>query len=502
MSSFPEMAEPCPNGPRTRHTAPGAMADGLCARSVEIAATVERIGTALTEAAISGLSRRMPLLSARRIATTVQSAQLLALAGTLLALFATDPLQSFDCAVRLLSAIFLFAVLVRALLALVGTRDRTAGSERSADSTLPLYTILVPLYREAPMVPGLIAALEALDYPKDLLDVILVAEADDQDTVAACHACARVFIATLAIPPSRPRTKPKAINFALSFARGDYLVVFDAEDRPEPDQLRKAVAAFRDSPPNVACLQARLSFYNSGDCWLAAQAQADYRLWFGRLLPGLARLGVPVPLGGTSNHFRTQLLRDVGAWDPFNVTEDADLGMRLARAGFRVAMLDSTTFEETPATLRGWMKQRSRWLKGYMQTWLVHSRSSRQLIASAGLRGFLAFHFFIGGAVASAVANPILWLTALLSCVFPSTFGATRDAAAFAIGGALGGNVILALPIVATTPLRGDEGWGVALSVPIYWLLISAAAYRGFFQLLLRPFHWEKTMHGAEASHA
>jgi len=220
-------------------------------------------------------------------------------------------------------------------------------------------------------------------------------------------------------------------------------------------------------------------------------------LWFGTLLPGLARLGVPIPLGGTSNHFRARVLRDAGAWDPFNVTEDADLGIRLARAGFRVAMLDSTTFEETPAALSGWMKQRSRWLKGYMQTWLVHSRDPAGLIARTGWRGFLAFQFFIGGAVVSAIANPVLWLTALAACILPEAFGAAHDAAPFAVAGALGANTILALTILMTTPPGEPRRLGGAFGVPLYWLLISCAAYRAFVHLLLKPFHWEKTAHGA-----
>ena len=499
MASFPEMAKPCPEGARTGSAAPDGAAGDSAARSVWMASMVDRFGAALTDAAILGLERRRPSLCARRIVTSAQAVWLAIAAATMLALFSAAPMQSFDGAVNFLSALFLVAVMMRALLALSGGYSAPARNRTIADRQLPLYTILVPLYREADMLPGLVAALDALDYPKDRLDAILVAEADDLETLAACRKFERGFIATLAVPPSHPRTKPKALDFALTFARGEHLVVFDAEDRPEPDQLRKAVAAFRDAPRDVACLQARLAFYNSSACWLAAQAEADYRLWFGRLLPGLARLGVPIPLGGTSNHFRSDVLREVGAWDPFNVTEDADLGMRLARSGFRVSMLDSTTFEETPATLSSWMKQRSRWLKGYMQTWLVHSRDSGALIARTGLGGFLAFHFFIGGAVVSAFANPVLWLTALLTCVFPHGFGAARDAAPIALGGALGGNALLSLMIFATAPRRNAH---VSLSVPVYWLLISAAAYRAFVQLLLRPFHWEKTMHGAEASHA
>ena len=190
------------------------------------------------------------------------------------------------------------------------------------------------------------------------------------------RACSKSFV----VPPSHPQTKPKACNFALRFARGEYLVVYDAEDRPEPDQLRKVVATFRRSPPNTACLQCRLNYYNVNENWLTRMFTLDYALWFDQMLPGLERLGMPIPLGGTSNHFRIDVLRELHAWDPFNVTEDADLGIRLGQKGYRVGIVDSTTFEEASCRAGQWMRQRSRWMKGYMQTLLVHTRRPLHLI--------------------------------------------------------------------------------------------------------------------------
>ncbi|MEI9931390.1 MAG: glycosyltransferase [Rhizomicrobium sp.] len=354
---------------------------------------------------------------------------------------------------------------------------------RRDDPTLPLYSILVPLYREAEIVPGLVRALLSLEYPRDRLDIKLVAEADDAETVEACKVFAEPQgFEIVCVPPSLPRTKPKAANYALRRARGDYLVIYDAEDRPEPDQLLKAVGAFRSAPRTVACLQARLAFHNH-DRWLTKSFAIDYFTWFGSLLPGLEKLNVPMPLGGTSNHFRTAVLREIGAWDPFNVTEDADIGLRLAQLGYRTAMLDSTTWEEAPERIDIWIKQRSRWLKGYMQTWLVHSRNAGSLTRQVGLGGFLAFQLFIGGAVLSALVNPILWGVFLLSCVLPiHLFGDVyRDTLGYiSAAGALGSNGLLTYLAVSGTVRRGDTRLApYGLTVFLYWLLISVAAYRG-----------------------
>lgn len=291
-------------------------------------------------------------------------------------------------------------------------------------------------------------------------------------------------------------TRGKAANFALRFARGEFLVVFDAEDRPEPDQLRKAVSEFHRQPRATACLQARLVFDNRAH-WIAIQSALDYSVWFGFLLQGLDRLDIPMPLGGTSNHFRTSVLRAIGAWDPFNVTEDADIGIRLAALGYRVSMLDSSTYEEAPELIGAWIKQRSRWLKGYMQTWLVHSRCTSTFVGQAGLRGFLGFHLFIGGTVLSALVNPILWTVCILAILFdrsPSTHALGYASAS----GIIASNSLLTFLAVAGSAWRGDGKLSLhGLWVPLYWLLISVAAYRGLWQLITKPFYWEKTAHGA-----
>jgi cellulose synthase/poly-beta-1,6-N-acetylglucosamine synthase-like glycosyltransferase len=302
------------------------------------------------------------------------------------------------------------------------------------------------------------------------------------------------------VPPSQPKTKPKACNYALGFARGDYLIIYDAEDRPEPDQLRKVVATFARAPANTACLQCRLNYFNANDNWLTRMFTLDYSLWFDQVLPGLERLGIPIPLGGTSNHFKVDVLRELRAWDPFNVTEDADLVIRLTQKGYRVGIVDSTTFEEASHEASTWVKQRSRWIKGYLQTLLVHTRRPLHLIRTTGLLGFLGFVFFIGGTALSGLLNPIfwalylVWLIALwngLDPVFPQIL------LFLSLLNLLAGNgAFMFLSMLA--PIH--RGWlnliPYSLTVIGYWVLMSIAAYRALWQLLRNPFYWEKTRHG------
>ena len=304
----------------------------------------------------------------------------------------------------------------------------------------------------------------------------------------------------LAVPPGLPRTKPKAANYALQLLSGEFMVIYDAEDRPEPDQLLKAVAAFRAAPESVACLQARLNFYNARETWLTRMFALDYALWFDFLLPGLESLRVPMPLGGTSNHFRTDALRAICGWDPYNVTEDADLGIRLARLGLRVATLDSTTYEEAPIAFGAWLRQRSRWMKGYMQTWLVHMRNPARLVTHAGIGGLLGLQLFVGGTFLTALLNPLLWAAFLVSTIFGDAPATNFLNVPFAHASALSlfaGNALFTY-MAMLGPYR--RRWLAltphGLAAPFYWLLISLAAYRGLWQLVVRPWHWDKTEHG------
>jgi cellulose synthase/poly-beta-1,6-N-acetylglucosamine synthase-like glycosyltransferase len=328
-----------------------------------------------------------------------------------------------------------------------------------------------------------------------------VVEIDDDQTRRALAALDLGPPFEIIIAPAvGPRTKPKALNVALPLARGLYTVVYDAEDAPEPDQLRRAVEAFMSSDGRLGCLQASLTIDNTGDSWLARMFTADYAGQFDVMLPGLAVLRLPFPLGGSSNHFRTAVLRQVGGWDPYNVAEDADLGIRLCRLGYRVAALPSTTYEEAPTRLLPWLRQRTRWYKGWMQTWHVHTRRPLRLTRDLGPAGFSAFQLFLACNVLSALVHPIFMAALCYSLiarpplqVISAVVQHTPIFAAVLIAG-YGSTVALDLIGLRRRKLLA-HAWVLLLS-PLYWFLLSFAAWRALLQLLYDPHGWEKTEHG------
>ena len=275
------------------------------------------------------------------------------------------------------------------------------------EKELPIYSILCPLYKEAHVVSQFLEGIAKIDWPKEKLDVMFLLEEDDKETIQAFSEMTLPYYArTVIVPDSQPKTKPKACNYGLSYATGKYLVIFDAEDIPDPLQLKKAYLGFQKAPEGVTCLQAKLSYYNSRQNLLTRMFTAEYALWFDITLPGLQSLNSALPLGGTSNHFETEILRKLYGWDPFNVTEDADLGVRLFQQGYRTAIIDSTTYEEATSVTKNWLRQRSRWIKGYMQTYLVHMRNNRTFIIQKGLWHNAIFQFTVGGKILFALLNP------------------------------------------------------------------------------------------------
>ncbi len=364
----------------------------------------------------------------------------------------------------------------------------------------PRYLVLLPLYREADILPALIANMKSLDYPADRLEIRLLVEADDDETREAAErlALAPPFTVKL-VPPSMPRTKPKACNVGLEGTDADFLVIYDAEDRPDPSQLKAAVAAFAHCSEKVICLQARLDYFNSRANLLTCCFTAEYATWFGLCLPGLDSLRAPIPLGGTSNHFRLAPLRAIGGWDEYNVTEDCDLGLRLFADGYQTRLLDSTTQELACDNLGGWLRQRSRWVKGYLQTYLVHTRDFLGLHRRLGLWNALQFHLLIGGSVLSQLLNPLTWLlTAIWLVLRPDAMGQFFPLPVFLMGSIclFAGNFIFIYSgALACLHRRLGRLVPCALLMPFYWLLMSLAAWKGVLQLFTRPHFWEKTTH-------
>jgi len=335
--------------------------------------------------------------------------------------------------------------------------------------------------------------------------VKFVLEGDDRDTSAVLRRLnlGRPF-EIITAPAIGPRTKPKALNVALPFARGSYTVVYDAEDKPEPDQLRRALDAFGKGGKKLACVQARLTIDNPADSWLARMFAANYAGQFDAFLPGIAALQLPFPLGGSSNHFRTALLRKVGGWDPYNVTEDADLGIRLYRCGYRSAALSSTTYEEAPASLVSWLKQRTRWYKGWMQTWLVHMRRPRRLLRELGPGGAIAFQIFLAANVLAALIHPLFMIgLGYTFYALPTAWAKAviENAVPIFTTGLLSGYASTILLDFVGLQRRGllKHGWVLALT-PLHWFLLSLAAWRAVFQLMYDPQGWEKTEHGLAKS--
>lgn len=478
-------------------------------------------------------------------------------AGFLLLLFLLK--FRWDCFVFLVSLFLMLcygaAALLRmgaALFSLAGSGEvRFAGgmTRRTPDEDLPVYTLLLPLYRESAVAEKILARIGRLDYPKEKLDVKLLLEADDSETRAALQKRPLPsWCEIVDVPDGRPRTKPRACNYGLAAARGKYCVIYDAEDAPEPDQLRKAVLAFEqeDSDGRLLCVQAKLNYYNARQNWLTKFFTVEYSTYFDLTLSGLQRFRLPMPLGGTSNHFKTRELREIGGWDPFNVTEDCDLGIRIYEDGYRTVLLDSTTWEEANSRLWNWMRQRSRWVKGFIQTHLVHFRHPLETIRRLSLRGAAGCYILVGGSVLMMLLNLVYWPLILLYGVLLFHGMASGESLMSLVTGPHTGEELYRgiqignLSIRAWPLIYAGEGENAfqslmsqvffcgsvllflsnlflvlvhlaaclrrkfyflipwALLMPFYWVLISLGAWKGAWQFVTNPFYWEKTIHGLD----
>ncbi len=420
--------------------------------------------------------------------------------------------------------------------------------ERMDAGELPVYTILIPLYKEPEVASKIIPRLARLDYPPEKLDVKLLLESDDAETFAALQSVKLPpGFEIMRIPDAQPKTKPRACNFGLKQAKGEFCVIYDAEDIPDPDQLKKAIAVFRrDTEGKLACVQAKLNYYNSRQNWLTRFFTVEYTTYFDLVLGGWHRFGIPLPLGGTSNHFRTKILQETGGWDPFNVTEDCELGIRIYENGWKTIVLNSTTMEEANSHLWNWMRQRSRWVKGFIQTHYAHFRNPFRTIRRLGIKGTLGCYASVGGSSLMMLTNLIYWpvtliyLFLLAYAVYSGenicdVLVANNATPSVTQGFSFGPFSLRAWPLIYT-----GEGESVfwsffskiffffsilllfsnvlltgvhvmacvkrkfyhlipsALLMPFYWILISCGAWKGFLQIFTKPFYWEKTIHGLD----
>lgn len=448
-------------------------------------------------------------LSASRTLLPFQAKALLCLLALLVGVFVWNMERSWNILLIGCNLFYFVALAFKLQLysqGMLGARDMkkldkklTAEAAGMARTSLPVYSIFVPLYGESSgVMQRLIANLDALDYPKEKLDIKLITEADDHATIDALIALKPPpTMEIIRVPASLPRTKPKACNVALESVRGEFLVIFDAEDAPTPNQLRKAVALFRSERGDLACVQSPLNYYNRSENMLTRLFALEYSSLFRILLPALERMKLPIPLGGTSNHLRVEALLQCGGWDAFNVTEDADLGIRLAYFGYRTRILPSITLEEAPVKLGAWLKQRTRWIKGYIQTWLVYMRDPIALKGRLGLRAYYGFQFFVGAPALTFLLAPVLWGIFIIAPlgILPtrlSPYMLTLCMISF-----VGGVAINWLYAQAVLRLEKWDGMTSASMVfPFYWLLHSIACARALWQLARSPHYWEKTTHG------
>lgn len=466
-------------------------------------ALLSRLAYRIEDRASNELFSRAPELSARRLTNTWQSFALGALFVLFIMGMAFTPALVM-LAVHILSSSFFLSCMILRLFALpyAGSGDPRL-EPLEEDEELPVYTVLVALYREAEMAGQLLTALGRLRWPRGKLEIRFICEADDRQTIEAIEVLdppANVEI--LQVPAGVLRTKPRALNFALPTCRGEYVCLYDAEDRPHPDQLLEAWQTFRRSPENVGCLQAPLIVTNAQEHWLARQFAFEYAALFRGVLRLLAAWGSILPLGGTSNHFRRSALDEVGAWDPYNVTEDADLGIRLRRAGYRAGVINAPTLEDAPVSAANWLPQRTRWLKGWMVCWLVHNRHPIRLWRELGPRSFLVSQILMAGIPGAALLLPLmlvstLWLVARL--VFSGDGGSPFRLALHAVDLT---NLVLCmsaywwLGTVAGNPRERPQFSKAWHMVPPYWLFQSVAAWRAVWQLVAAsPHNWEKTEH-------
>jgi cellulose synthase/poly-beta-1,6-N-acetylglucosamine synthase-like glycosyltransferase len=465
------------------------------------AAVTARAAETMSKRALSRLFDDDPSLSARFVMTGRQGVVCGGLAVGALAGFVAAPAAAWIALTVVFAMLFIACIALRVGATLGARPPRRRRFAMPNPAELPVYSVLVALHHEAEIVPQLLQAMGRLQWPRQKLEIKFVCEADDRSTIDALrahalHACVEI----VEVPPGLPRTKPKALAHALQLCKGEFVALYDAEDRPEPLQLVEAWLAFRDRGDDLACVQAPLVVTNGGEGILQRMFAFEYSALFGAMLPWLSQGGLVFPLGGTSNHFRRDALERAQGWDPYNVTEDADLGLRLARFGLRAETITLPTYEDAPRGTAEWVPQRTRWFKGWMQTWLVHMRQPLGLLRDLGPASFMVAQVLFLGMVASALVHPFFLGTLLFFLAKTALAGtlSTHETVILVVDFlmvSLGYAAFITLGARTMQPgQRRHVAW-VALMTPVYWLLLSYAAWKALAELVARPHHWNKTPH-------
>jgi cellulose synthase/poly-beta-1,6-N-acetylglucosamine synthase-like glycosyltransferase len=458
----------------------------------------------LSENAVNGLYNKHRDLSAKSLSYGKILTGFLCFIFVLVLLFFWDTTLTLTAIIIVINIFYLITFVIKSGVFILGIFLRKNVKEdtdykKLEDKSLPIYTILIPLYHERKTIKKLLEAIKLFDYPQEKLDVKLVLEEDDFETIEYVTSLENTYnFHKIIVPNSQPKTKPKACNYALQFAKGKYVTVFDAEDVPKKFQLKQIINKFRNSDENLICIQAQLNYYNRKENLLTKMFSIEYSGWFDFMIKGLDYLGLPIPLGGTSNHFKTEKLRELGVWDAYNVTEDADLGIRIARFGYECSTITAETAEEAPFTLKSWIKQRSRWIKGYIQTYFVHMKSPGKLLREIGMKKFIGFQIFIGGTffvfltlIPMLILSILIW-TSFLDIEMNKVFKYMSFA------NFLASFLFMIISSFYVTCFRNWSGMFFAvLLFPFYWILHCIASFRALSQIISKKsYFWEKTEHG------
>jgi cellulose synthase/poly-beta-1,6-N-acetylglucosamine synthase-like glycosyltransferase len=350
------------------------------------------------------------------------------------------------------------------------------------------------------MVEGLIETLSQFNYPQDKLEIFFLCEEVDPETITAVQKHLKPPFHLHIVPKGLPQTKPRALNYALQFAKGEFVTIYDAEDRPHPDQLWMALDSF-EANPNWTTLQAPLDYYNTDDNLLTRQFTLEYAALFHVWLPFLARLGIPFPLGGTSNHMRRSALDECEGWDAHNVTEDADLSFRLATLNQKIGYITPPTDEEAVSGLKMWHNQRARWMKGYVQTWLVHMHRPLRPLNVYGVARFLSLQLTLAYSVLSALIYTPVLVGGLVYIMGYWAFDWRMPFSApyfFALGLSLSVGILIGMVGAYRAGKPQLLKW--ALLMPVYWVLLFWPTVRALTELHTRRFYWHKTDHGVSPS--
>lgn len=464
-----------------------------------------RFSEDLTYKAINDIKENMPQFSASVVCTKKQLVFIFFWVVTFSLLLYAESFYLIKTVLFILSLLLLTFVIFKFILFCKGMQicdlKKNTPEKKILINEFPIYTVLIPLFKEQEVLKNLVEALKDLEYPHSKLDIKLLFEEEDTNTIAFARSLNLPdYFEFIVVPKSFPQSKPKALNYGLQLARGYYLVIYDAEDKPESDQLLKAIKQFDSLPDSYVCLQAKLNFFNVHENWLSKMFTFDYSLWFDFFLPALEHFDFVIPLGGTSNHFKVSALKELSGWDPYNVTEDADLGMRISMMNCDIGLIHSTTFEEANINVISWIKQRSRWLKGYMQTWFVYMRTPIKLIKEIGFKKFLSFQLFIGGTVLTCLLNPILIVTFAISAfsnstIFSDIFSGMTLVVAF-ISFMLGNGLTIYAALFSSHHREITNMTFLGLSFPFYGFLQTIAGMKALFEFIYKPFYWHKTPHG------